>query len=255
MISAGEVTISRNGFSGALFNLSGGTLSLGDDKENKIIIDGNKESNSASNPFIVVPSGILNIYNGVILRNNNNSSNNKSYIGGGIIVRGGKLNMYGGVITGCVSNKGGGIYITSGDLYLYGGEISSCISNGNGGGICIEGGTVTMKGGSIQKNEARISTQANTAGGGGVYLKTGTSINISGGEIKENFTNSYGGGIGSNTGGGTVYITETPTIADNYTTYEGTDSQNLYATTYINGVEIDKTAINENIIDGQLQTD
>jgi len=94
----------------------------------------------------------------------------------------------------------------------------------------------------------------NTAGGGGVYLKSGTSINIAGGEIKENFTNSYGGGIGSNTGLGTVYITGTPTIADNYTTY-GTNSENLYAITYINDVEIDNTSINEDIIDGELQTE
>ena len=254
LISAGEVTISRNGFTGSLFTLSGGTLSLGDDTENKIIIDGNKESDSALYPFIVVPSGILNIYNGVILRNNNNTASNANNIGGGIIVRGGTLNMYGGVITGCESNKGGGIYITDGVLNLYGGEISSCLSKGNGGGICIEGGTVTMTGGSIQNNEARISTQVNTAGGGGVYLKSGTSINISGGEIKENFTNSYGGGIGSNTGLGTVYITGTPTIADNYTTY-GTNSENLYAITYINDVEIDNTSINEDIIDGELQTE
>ena len=252
LISAGEVTISRNGFTGSLFTLSGGTLSLGDDTENKIIIDGNKESNSALYPFIVVPSGILNIYNGVILRNNNNTASNTNNIGGGIIVRGGTLNMYGGVITGCESKKGGGIYITGGVLNLYEGEISSCLSNGNGGGICIEGGTVTMTGGAIQKNKAEISAPGSTAGGGGVYLKSGTEINISGGEIKENFTNSYGGGIGSNTGLGNVYITGTPTIADNYTTYEGTDSHNLYATTYINGVEIDNTSINEDIIDGEL---
>ena len=122
--------------------------------------------------------------------------------GGGIYVEG-TLNMYGGNISGNIPRgsetlEGGGIYITgasqiekAGTFNLYGGSVSHNKAIGGGGGVRI-GGTMNMYGGNISDNIAY-------SGGGIVNYGT---LNISGGDVKNNKTNNSTQGLGS--GGGVL---------------------------------------------------
>ena len=107
---------------------------------------------------------------------------------------------------------GGGIYI-KGNKNV---DMNDCTVSYNkvagsifvyGGGICIESasGTVTMKGGTIQKNEATGSTSFGNARGGGVCIKSnsssatfimeGTNPTISQNKASGESNKTYGGGV------------------------------------------------------------
>jgi hypothetical protein len=68
-------------------------------------------------------------------------------------------------------------------------------ANANGGGLCIDGGSVTMSDGEISGNTAGSSFgYGGTGYGSGVYVTNGGSMVINGGKIAGN-TSVYGGGI------------------------------------------------------------
>ena len=84
------------------------------------------------------------------------------------------------------------------------------ITNGggnNGAGILVNGGSLTMEGGSITGN-----TAVNT--GGGVYVTGGGSFTMDGGEISSNTTKNKNGNNG-NTGGAGVFVDNGTVIMEN----------------------------------------
>ena len=90
---------------------------------------------------------------------------------GGVAVYG-KMNLYGGKIF--VSSAGS-------ELNIYGGEISGNTAQNAGGAIISQTHAVTnISGGKITKNTAL------KGGGGGMYVSTGTTLNMTGGEITYN---------------------------------------------------------------------
>ncbi|MCH5158682.1 MAG: hypothetical protein J1F33_05760 [Clostridiales bacterium] len=94
-------------------------------------------------------------------------------VGGGILVSGGKLNIYGGQI---VNHKIVGSYIV-------------------GNGIGVYNGTVKMYGGRIADNDSTdVNTVTKTIYGGGVGVYTYGSFAMSGGVIENNVA-VFGGGI------------------------------------------------------------
>ncbi len=101
------------------------------------------------------------------------------------------VNMFGGSITGNISEKGnaGGVLIQTKDsvFNLKGGTISGNKAAVGAGGIYVSGNTVlNMSGGSIIGNEAKQ--------GGAIFCLRGT-VNVTGGQLNSNAATSAGGAI------------------------------------------------------------
>ncbi len=116
-----------------------------------------------------------------------------------------------GTITGSSRGNGGGILIQgSGRVVMKSGEIAGCeaapVTGGKGGGVCVEGGSFELQGGSIHDNSSSY--------GGGVYVGPAGSFLMSGGEIRDNsvvgntnyYNRVYGAGGGVCDDGGIAYI-------------------------------------------------
>jgi len=120
---------------------------------------------------------------------------------GGVLVNGGKFELYSGTITGGVQvGKKGADYQTGSSFTMYGGAITGNeVSSGAGGGVFLVGTTnhidppsFTMHGGTISNNTAGASD----GGGGGVYVGEKCSFTMDGGTITGNTaTAGNGGGI------------------------------------------------------------
>ncbi|MGN0784452.1 MAG: InlB B-repeat-containing protein [Candidatus Aphodomorpha sp.] len=93
----------------------------------------------------------------------------------------------GGVITRTEIGSGNGININGGQLTMTGGTIYGFHTNGNGGGVSVEYGSFTMNGGAIKDCFADGS-------GGGVFVEVG-SFTMTGGVIKDCYASSNGGGV------------------------------------------------------------
>ena len=133
----------------------------------------------------------------------NRAGTGNSALGGGIYISNGSVVMSGGTIAQNTAGEGGGVYSAK-NFTMSGGLIGDTSSNATpidtnpikysnyasnyGGGIyCTTGSTVSITGGTIQRNFATY--------GGGIYYSAGT-FGLSGGSILYNATNtSYGGGL------------------------------------------------------------
>ena len=91
-----------------------------------------------------------------------------------------------GLITGGTGG-GGGVSLNGGDLTMKGGTISGNSAAYGGGGVLVQNGTFTMKGGTISDNEATY--------GGGVFVTTGGTFIMNGGTISGNEATNDGGGV------------------------------------------------------------
>ena len=121
--------------------------------------------------------------NGIITHSLNPNATSIPYIGSGVYLAGGTLELYGGKITGnytgASSSNGGGVTVSNnGTLKQYGGEITNNKSSTGGGGVRIHGGTAYLYGGKISNNQARY--------GGGVCIYSNGKFYAYGGEIKNN---------------------------------------------------------------------
>lgn len=158
-----------------------GTLTL-----KNIIIDGDKKDAISS---LIFSKGTLNIQDGAVLQNNqmsdlkNQNYNNRA--GGAVRQVGGSLKMTGGTIRGNSAVCGGGV----------------CVTKGYDGSR----GVFNMSGGSIEENHAVTGDESGytdaAAAGGGVVINDGADMNFSGGTIKDNDSDKYGGGISVGIGG------------------------------------------------------
>ena len=148
---------------------------------------------------------------------------------GGVLVNGGKFELYSGTITGGVQvGMKGGNYQTGSAFTMYGGAITGNeVSSSSGGGVFLVGTTnhidppsFTMHGGTISNNTAGASD----GGGGGVYVGEKCSFTMDGGTITGNTaTNGNGGGIYIHFNAGNVSISNA-TITDNKASATGNTS-------------------------------
>ena len=126
-----------------------------------------------------------------------------------------EFNMYGGTISYNTSIsdgkvEGGGVTVAGGTFNMYGGTISdnkSLSGKGIGGGVFIANhGTFNMSGGEITQNGAKI--------GGGVFVGGYYGANTTEKENDANYGGTFhmsGGSITGNTAGGGVYVNYYPT--------------------------------------------
>ena len=136
--------------------------------------------------------------------------------GGGIaVVYDSVLNMsYGDIKDNDSYMEGGGVYVSSSEIYLTGGTIAGNESLGDGGGIYSYDSTIDMSGGSLEKNTACIDIQN---GGGGIFVNSGSELNLSGGKIIDNVTygNEGGGGIYAQSELTEINISGAPVVSGN----------------------------------------
>ena len=146
-------------------------------------------------------SGSITVGSGATLTLTDCSSDNSGKIQGGVLVNGGKFELYSGTITGGVQvGIKGGTYQTGSSFTMYGGAITgNAAGSGSGGGVFLVGTTnqtdppsFTMHGGTISNNTAGASD----GGGGGVYVGEKCNFTMDGGTITGNTaTAGNGGGI------------------------------------------------------------
>lgn len=174
-------------------------------------------------------SGSTIILNGGTIDNCTATSQDSN--GGGIFLAGNStLTMNGGTLKNCHSSGfyGGGVYISSEASFTMhdGALIDGCMAERSTGGKKNEGGgvyntgTFTMDGGTI-RNCTAVSRESR---GGGVYVATGSSFTMSGGEITGNNA-ATGGGVGL--WGGTFAMSG-GTIKNNTATGDGNEISMLY---------------------------
>ena len=147
---------------------------------------------------------------------------------GGVLVNGGKFELYSGTITGGVQvGIKGGTYQTGSSFTMYGGAITGNRTDSSSGGVFLVGTTnhidppsFTMHGGTISNNTAGASD----GGGGGVYVGEKCSFTMDGGTITGNTaTAGNGGGIYIHFNAGNVSISNA-TITGNKASATGNTS-------------------------------
>ena len=115
--------------------------------------------------------------------------------GGQVITvrKGGTLNLSNGTLTGGWGGASGGINNEGGTVNLTDVTITGCTGDDRGGGICNrDGGTLTMKGGSLTNNTSNDATHPR--GGGGLFNAEGATATLTGVTITGNKNKTYGGG-------------------------------------------------------------
>lgn len=204
-IDGEDVVIAFNHSTGNSNQLSGGGVAVGLDGRvpNTLILNaGNIVSNVAEGAAL---GG-----GGVYMRGEGSSRGELQLKGGRIADNvacgyGGGIYTYGAVyVDGCEvvnnvsTNSGGGIYMyQKKEFEITSGSISSNVClKGNGGGIYAQG-PITVSNGRIIGNQARKGGGSNMGRGGGIYINNtaGESVQLTGGEISDNFSEDSGGGL------------------------------------------------------------
>ena len=136
--------------------------------------------------------GTINLYSGTL-----EHTGTESTVNGGIIRLGftnststATFNMYGGTITGGIAAKGGNIYAgesTKITVNLYAGIITGGTATTSGGNICMDKGTLNIKGATIQNGTTTNGT------GGNVY--TCVTTNMTAGQIYGGSASGYGDNV------------------------------------------------------------
>ena len=133
-----------------------------------------------------------------------NRATGASVYGIGVVIRGGTFNMYGGSISGhnntTIANSfGGGVCVyNSGTFNMYGGVIENNSAVLGGGVACynVSGLAINLDGGTIRGNKAVSGeSDAMQSGGGGICVYAQGDLNIQSGEIGNNISDNFGGGV------------------------------------------------------------
>ena len=185
------------------FTMNGGTI------RNSYHTDSEYDHIQTNGGAVYMEQGIFTLNGGTI-------KNCTGINGGAVYIKGSsgtKFIMNGGsIIESTAVNNGGALYLEGGSVTIDGGLIEKNLaSKGNGGGICIKDGSFEMLNHDaiIRMNAAYSQNTPGCGSGGGVYVTSGTAdvtVDIKAGTIAHNTSDRYGGGLG-------VYM------ADNSTKY------------------------------------
>lgn len=115
-------------------------------------------------------------------------------------VTGGKLLVYGGVVTGGKTTNGGNLYVANGgQVTLYGGTISAGHANSGGNIYVAEGGKVTQQGGAVTGGYADQGTTNKY--GGNLYIAAGGEYLLKDGSVADGNSSYQGGNVYIKNGG------------------------------------------------------
>ena len=218
----------RNQNSASLVRISsGGTFRM----QGRASVTGNSSGEAVLTTGVFVNGGTFIMEDNSSVTNNSVTNNGGSAYGGGVrIDEGGTFTMLGGTISGntviAIGNEsgvigtamGGGIYIEQNCTFnMRAGIITNNTASSKGelnahsfgGGVCIDGGTFNMQGGTISANivsydsrgrEGRTLTMGGglpwSASGGGVDISgANATFTMSGGTISGNTSNYRSGGV------------------------------------------------------------
>ena len=182
-------------------NNQSGNLTINDSSQDKVgQISGNFDQNGGG---IYLEDGTVIINGGKVSGNAKN--------GGGIYLEDGTVIINGGEISGSAINVnahnnifvpvsngggyGGGIYIENGEVIMNGGKINGATATYRGAGVCINGGTFTLKSGEICNCKTLGTAGAFLHGGAGVSIEGNGKFCMEGGKIHSNFAKGRGGGV------------------------------------------------------------
>lgn len=189
-------TISYDADAGANTGIgsAGGVLNLGNPSGSDSLTITANGGNAGSSLVQVLNGGTVNMYSGVVLADQVGGST----YGGGVYVKSGTFNMYGGTITGCNAVSGGGVYIASGSMTMSGNAtITDCSTksmgnaNSSGGGVFVgPSGTFTMEG-----NATITDCSSSSKFGGGVDVERRASFTMSGDASISGNSAVRGGGV------------------------------------------------------------
>jgi hypothetical protein len=149
---------------GAMFNIAeGATLEFGatgTTNNASLIVDGGSALYGTYGACIVENHGTLRIKDGATLQNASSAGN------GAAIRNSGTLEILGGVIRNCSSDKGGAVW-TEGTASMTGGTVQNC--SATDGGAVYNTGSFTFEGGTITGNTA-------SQNGGGICSASGSAV-------------------------------------------------------------------------------
>ncbi|MBD3410343.1 MAG: hypothetical protein GF419_09080 [Ignavibacteriales bacterium] len=108
--------------------------------------------------------------------------------GGGVIVSGASPTLAHLRIDSCqASGNGGGVYLVESDLELIDVSISRCVAGTDGGGAYVDGDA------SLTTLGCRFSDNSTAGRGGGLFVSSGTRIDLTRTALVDNFANEGGG--------------------------------------------------------------
>ena len=156
--------------------------------------------------------GTIEITKNMTIKGNNTSSQNvieinlATFIGGGRNKKHKIFKIKGGAVVklenlelknGYSKDSGGGIEIESGNVTLSKVTIDNCTAKANGGGIVVLGGSLKIENGSLIQNckALKDTGSSTTAHGGGIFVGSSGTLELSGVKIYENEAKDNGGGI------------------------------------------------------------
>ena len=152
--------------------------------------------------------GSVYIFKGKINLSGGKIQSNKAKFGAGIyLYKGANINMTGGIIQDNEANRGGGIYLNESNMNMSNGEITKNLAKDDikdgkklqdsiGGGICIDNNSTLNL-----SDKAIISYNSSERLGGGISVgifpsnKSINTLNMQGGLITKNSSQTSGGGI------------------------------------------------------------
>ena len=205
-----EAGASIKNTSGRVFNITGGSVTLGDG----ITLTGTVTGENARGGAVYVTGGNFTMESGSTIADS--SVQGTSASGGGVYVMNGTFIMEdGSKITGSSATvSGGGVAVSTGGTFtMRGGTIDGTGASSNaesGGGVEIHDAIFTMEGGTITGNNATY--------GGGVRVDSGEFI-MKDGTISDNNATNLGGGVCVINGSFTM--SDTATIQGNTATTHG----------------------------------
>ena len=182
------------------------TVSDSSSKQTGTITGGfNTTTEEAFGGGVYVNGGNFTLNGGSIV--DNQATGKKVYGIGVVVVNGGTFTMNGGTISGhsntSVETYGAGVCVFQNGVFTLNDGVIEKNTAVYGGGVACYGAVnnttaVNIDGGIITGNKAFIGSSGSSStrcGGGAICLYNMGSVNISDGEIRNNITDNYGGGI------------------------------------------------------------
>ena len=197
-------------------NLNAHSLTRTNSGYDNILLNGIPGESSSFNNILYVPSGaVLTITGGGIIQFEG-AGNNIIHVDGGNLTLENVTLQGGGA-----NNRSRGIWVSSGSVQMNeGATITNFYRNLNetaggttqgwqaGAGVYLDGGTMTMNGGTITQNYV----EGSGTGGAGVFVANSAELTVKRGTISKNKTPEKGGGVYVDRGG-TLYINTNGTVA------------------------------------------